>query len=432
MFNKLHFLKKNYLKKINLSKILVIFAISYSLCSIIIYTFSDNITFAFIGIKKLIPVYGDLRSITYSSECGKDIISLRSEYINCDIWQRPFNYPRLILDIFKYFKLEINNTEIIGGIYGLTFLSGLFLFNIKTYKKNTDINLISFLCIFSYPFQLVVERGNYDSIIFLLLISLPFLIYEENNFFKFLFFSFGLFLIYLSISLKIYPLLGIISWAILNSFQKLCNRKIFNFVKKEFIIILTSIFAFCITLKNNSISLIINNTTNPDGYSSFGFLSAFQNDVNSSTYIIFILIKVSLIFFTTKNIFNHLSFKNDYLKYLKNIDSVVYQSGILFSYMHLSIYFLFSSYDYRMIFVFGFIPFIREIWEFLPKKIIFINLRFIPYMAIFILFQQYLPSSFDVVTTYISDIILQPICIGILVGINLNLIFGNLNKKKLI
>ena len=85
-----------------------------------------------------------------------------------------------------------------------------------------------------------------------------------------------------------------------------------------------------------------------------------------------------------------------------------------------------------MIFIIGSLPFFISIWNYVTKYIFKISNKLIPYMIIFVAFQKYLPSLYDVVTSYISDIIIQPYLIGFSLGTIIFLLTSKDIKFKII
>ena len=85
-----------------------IFSLSFSLFSLSAYLTDSWNSLAFPRIKMSLS-FADLRGITYSIECNKNIELLRDNISNCDPYERPFNYPRLILDIFRIFEIDSSN-----------------------------------------------------------------------------------------------------------------------------------------------------------------------------------------------------------------------------------------------------------------------------------------------------------------------------------
>ena len=414
--------------------IYIIFSISYlyTLYSLFSYYFQFGIKnkFAYFRIPKMGLTFPDLRQITHSSECGRSIELLRTQY-NCDPYGRPYNYPRLILDIFKKFNLDIDQTNLIGLIFGLILIISITFFIFKLINNNTLRFLISSLFLMSFPVQLLIERGNYDSIILVMMIFIPLLIkYKErkNNIVNIIF---GLIISYLCISLKIFPAAGLIAWRLFILFKRKTKLNFFKETIFIFIFCLTTYFTFNL----NNINLILKNTLKPIGYVSFGFLNLYQTENTSLNIKFFLIIKVFLILYITSQTFIALLNKNNKNNFMadnnsKLIDKDNLNFFILFSLQIISVYFLFDSWDYRLIFILGIIPFLANYWFIIPKKIGFLKKKFIPYIFLTVGFQQYLRGNPYIITSYLSDLILQPILIGFLIGYLLFL-FKTINLKLL-
>ena len=408
------------------NKLIFVFSYLYSFFSILVYYFGVGINFSFFRVAKMTPfsTFGDLRSLTFSSGCGKDINLLRSTLENCDPYNRPFNYPRLILDIFRGLDIDKYNTELIGLIFGLSSILGITIFSFK-YIKDSNLKFIcSSIFLLSLPVQLVIERGNYDSLILNLFLLIPLFFNPLFNG-KIIYSFFGISISFLIIKLKIFPIAGLFIWSsyllFINKFQK------YKILSASIIIYIIAIFS---TIFFNSLSLILTNTDNPEGWYSFGLLTLYQNENTFMMSYLYLLIKLFLIIFTCFNSFN--SLKRKVLTTEKS-QLIQYSYFILCSGQVLALYFFFNSYDYRLIFSLGIIPFLVNNWHSFPKKIGFLNLNFLPYMVIFIFYQQYLPYSFNLekVSSYLSDIIIQPIVVGLLLGFILSLSIKNLKFNYL-
>ena len=113
------------------NKLIFIFSYFYSVFSLLIYYFGVGLKFSFFRTMKMDSTFGDLRSITFSSGCEKEINLLRSISDNCDPYNRPFNYPRLILDIFRGFNINRYDTELVGLILGLCFIICITIISFK-------------------------------------------------------------------------------------------------------------------------------------------------------------------------------------------------------------------------------------------------------------------------------------------------------------
>jgi hypothetical protein len=108
--------------------------------------------------------FSDLRNLTGGSESlalGYDPLYYNPQ----DPWQRPLNQPRLVQHILRFTQINQNHTVIIGILFGILFLTGIFIAFRKLDKPSAII--ISFL-IFSPVAVLGVERGNHDLLMFFL------------------------------------------------------------------------------------------------------------------------------------------------------------------------------------------------------------------------------------------------------------------------
>jgi hypothetical protein len=108
--------------------------------------------------------FSDLRNLTGGAESlalGYDPLYYNPQ----DPWNRPLNQPRLVQYILKFTHVNQGHTVLLGIVFGLLFLTGVFIAFRKLDKLSAII--ISFL-IFSPVAVLGVERGNHDLLIFFL------------------------------------------------------------------------------------------------------------------------------------------------------------------------------------------------------------------------------------------------------------------------
>ena len=182
------FLRKIWLNKL-LAEIIFLFSLIYSSLSIISYSLLNSEIPSFLGIPRFVDhlTYGDLRSITHSSGCGVDMYLMRTLKENCDPWGRPANFPKFLLDIFRTLGVDSSSTNLIGALFGFIFILGIVLFIFKYVKTKLLCFWITSFCLLSWPVQLVIERGNYDSVILILCLTLSaivseFLIKKQNKY----------------------------------------------------------------------------------------------------------------------------------------------------------------------------------------------------------------------------------------------------------
>ena len=120
---------------------------------------------------KMSSNFADLLLITSSAQCVRrdNSWSLQSE--SCDPFGRLINYYSIIPKIFNRFGFYQESTVILGYLFGISFLliyCLFFSFEIEVSKRNT---LVLTLFLASPPMVLLVERGNSDILMFILVIS---------------------------------------------------------------------------------------------------------------------------------------------------------------------------------------------------------------------------------------------------------------------
>jgi hypothetical protein len=259
----------------------------------------------------------------------QNLILTRSEniYNYYSITQGQFfcklNYPRVWVLIGSLLKLETKYFFNLSIYFIILIYILIFLIYIKQYKS---IYLIYFF--FSGSSLLLIQRGNVDLIIFILL-SLVALV--GNKIFKSILFIF-------SVILKLYPFFGILYF--------LDNKRenILTFI----ILLIVSLIYFA--LSYNDIYYIIKNTPNT-GDMSFGVDSIKLNIQKHFNYSLnSLLISISLILFILVVYFK--LFKN----FLFNEKIINKKCFLMGSSIFISIFLLGSHFDYRLILIFFMVP----------------------------------------------------------------------------
>jgi hypothetical protein len=108
--------------------------------------------------------FADLRNLTGGAESitkGYDPLYYNPQ----DPWNRPLNQPRLVQYILGFLQINQSHTVLIGIIFGLLFLTGVFIAFKKLDKPSA---LIISLLIVSPAAALGIERGNHDLLMFFL------------------------------------------------------------------------------------------------------------------------------------------------------------------------------------------------------------------------------------------------------------------------
>ena len=266
----------------------------------------------------------------------------------CDQWGRTHVYGDILLyfpyvEKFKNFYFLVL-PAIINIIFVIVVLSSFRFKNFKTY-------FTTIIMLFSFPVILALERGQFDVLIFILMVLIA---YFKNKIFNFII------LVFVTIS-KFYPIaLGIILF-----FEKNLKKIFINLL--IFLITISLIFF----IQSDQMIKIFENRGQSAGFgvyefSLIGTIKFFKNSiflVNDTNYNIFIFVLLllipSAIFFVriTKYFFKE-SISNN-INYNFFEDRLYIFSSVII----LLCYFTFSSFVYREIFFIGLLPWILKTKE---------------------------------------------------------------------
>jgi hypothetical protein len=400
-----------------LSIIVFILSLAYTLFSLYSYSFPSLGLPAFLRIPRIIPGYADLRQLTYTSGCNETFSDLLSGAVICDPWDRPFNYPWLSLKVLRLLGVSADTTEFLGGLLGL-FSIAITLIFIFSILKSPAIGLwLSSILLLSFPFQFALERGNYELIVFCGSLMIPFVLFSPW-FSRFLA-ARGVVAALLSFSvtvLKIHPVAGLAPWAL--GLAITWPEKKATWIP-ILILILSSLG---IIIQIGDIPLMLANTPNSDGWLGFGLLASYQSKRGNSFGFLVTLVKIIIIFVSAKYFIGR-SLKLIYVfKPYSKLEEYSRQSSLLFSIMFLAIWIISKSWDYRLIFIFGIVPFFINKYSSLNphQKII---LKLVGCGTIFVLFEGYAAGGLTDygarigrLLGFISNVAVQPVLIGFLVA----------------
>lgn len=388
--------------------IILICSIFYSSLSLIIYSLGLDSRFVFWRIPK-IPSFIDLQQLTHSSGCDASFYELLNNLKNCDPVNRPFNYTSFSLYSLRLFGVNSDSSGILGLLIGLIAISTVCLFFWKALGNRNYWKLLAAISILSFPFQLAIERGNHDLVVFCLCLILSSLALKQNI--RNIVLS-GI-LAFLSGVLKIFPVFGIVPWV-------LCRKPQNKVV--TFSIIVPSILSLIYQVRD--IPLILANTPRPGGYVSFGLLTTHGA---GGFGVLIIAAKIVLIisaFLMIYKFFIQSFSETKILSLLRRQKTLSVSSFVLSGWILVATYFLSRSWDYRFIFIIGILPFCFQILDITnsPK----LKNYFIKPLTdgiLFISFEQYLPLTN--LFNRLSDFIIQPIIFGALAFVLLLVISSN-------
>lgn len=290
-------------------------------------------------------IFADLRTIIQSIDELKKIDTLGVDKISSsELWGRPMNYPNIWVYFFSFLKV-FGNPVFIFGIFQISIY---ILFSKFILLKTKDFFYVNFFILFSPTLLLMMERGNNDTIIFFLLL---FSILLKNYL--------SGFLLGLAICLKIFPIFVLPFYFFFRKF----NKKFFIGLSVMLPFIFWTLFQIMTSLENTAVEASYSASFGI--YSLSMFFIAFVKEIFfieiDNNYLIYLNILFFFIFMSFSLIFNYF-FKKDILNILKAIkkNKKYLMIFILFSTQSILIFFTFSSYAYRIIFL-------------LPAVLIFIN-----------------------------------------------------------
>ena len=250
-----------------------------------------------------------------------------------EMFNRIMNYPLIWTYIFNFLSY-FGDPILIFGIIELTLY--VIFANLILLQVNKNFYIYLFL-LFSPPILLMLERGNIDCFIFFLLLAGTLMRNYISGF-----------LTGFAISLKYYPILLLPMYFIFNNINK---KFIMGFLLTLPLIILTFL-QVKIMLATTPVSF-----SSSFGIYSFALFLIKSTEIfkiinlDKNNFYLFYLISF-FIFFISSFLFNHL-FKKDIFKIIwvlkeKNKD---FQLFIIFSFLSLMIFLVFSNFPYRIVFL---------------------------------------------------------------------------------
>jgi hypothetical protein len=207
------------------------FSIGYLARSLLGYAlggaFAQN-AFSILGTLRNNPPFADLKWITVVAHCGtKDQPSLHAASKICAAYGYGVSgggypesgYPPMASAILNWLSFPPSSTGTLAFICGTAFVVVLLISSRNLFRSRWSWTILLALILISFPVLLVLERGNLDIIIFLLLTTVA---YCTAISFPGRWLVSGL-LACLAVSLKIYPVTGFFGWYV---FSPLNNKAI--------------------------------------------------------------------------------------------------------------------------------------------------------------------------------------------------------------
>lgn len=390
--------------------IYLVYIIISFIFSLFILTLSENQTnwhyfWRLFKVPSMWPAFADINHIFQSINCK--LIGIDPFLDNpCDYNNIRYQYPVLWLILFEYLKLNIYKNFLVFLFLSLSLLFIVYFLLLEISKKILS-KVILFILFFSTTSTLLIERGNVDHILFVLIFSV---ILFSNYYYKIIVIS-------LASLLKIYPFYSF--FYLIRKQNKLLLLMIVMMIIAYF---LYEVSLSKYTYKNHSIMAMsqtfgIQSITEGffKTFEKMNYLYLSENNKN------LIRIISSITFLGICYLFFYIGSKLADNFFLKSFISNKKQESlfILGSTIYIGCYIFYSNIDYRLIFLYLTIPY----FENFNKKIFFIYSFSLIIICNSFLF-EFTPLTLN---HFIYTFFLYLIKISI--AVFLSLILGNISKN---
>ncbi|NEO85156.1 MAG: hypothetical protein F6J87_13040 [Spirulina sp. SIO3F2] len=304
--------------------------------------------------------------------------------------------------MLRTFRINAESTSLLGVLQGILAILGVSLAfsQLSNLRLNTKILLLT-ICIGSFPFQLALERGNYDLWVLILLLPLGLLVdIPTHSLLK----KIGIAtLSFLLAALKIFPLIGIGFWYTWQ--QKTCLMK-----HGYLWIVCPAVLG--VVLQAPYLGAIFGNTPKPTGELSFGLRAVYQG---SSMFTIALALK-TLTLLACFVLLTKLLTKYQFFYPIQSQQNSIFSLAL---WMIIPVYLLSLSFDYRLLFLLFAFPFVVNITSLKEnsKTDQLLFSCFIRLSIVFVAYEQYLPGALGAIAHLLSDAIVQPALFIGLIGV---------------
>jgi hypothetical protein len=352
-----------------LSLVMLSIASAYLLGSLLLYSIQTNSqgnAFPLLKTTRTSPHFSDLNWVVVVGNCGT-----RGQPVDSSVLQQctPFGYgkqggglpetgyPPLSNLAIKALHLPINITPTIGVIAGILMLFTLSLSSYVLFRRCHPWGLIMSAIFLSFPIQLILERGNLDSIIFLLMALSSVGIATRSK--RFIVVS--LFSSISAIALKIFPAAGYAGW-ILTAPRWKSQKTPLGALWRSFILasLLAGLDMSWQWIMNNNSSVMFEGGTNSFGLLASGYANKSLIDllgINFARFAIWLLIIAKLASLLT-GFATSIKFKigNQLHTFFDSIENKFQQNYsvcyfLIMSWTWIGCYTTTISYDYKHIFL---------------------------------------------------------------------------------
>lgn len=179
----------------------------------------DHVRDSFLMLRKMriTPTFADLKWITVIGECGTKFQTIyQSAAASCATYGYGMHgggypesgYPPMATWLLRWMQFPARQSAALAVLGGVAFVTVLLVFSKGLLQSGWEWPLWLSIILVSFPVQLVLERGNLDILIFLILTATAACISMSN---RTSWLPSGL-LALLAVSLKTYPVTGFVGW----------------------------------------------------------------------------------------------------------------------------------------------------------------------------------------------------------------------------
>lgn len=205
-----------------ISWILLLAGLLFFLFSLIVYGLGEPYSsLGFVHPMRMRPPFADLRMLTANAECGVNLDAYyKGLVVGCDPAGRTyrFDYPPMSIWLGRWLHVRGSHTPWIGVTTSLAMVASILGLVRAQLLPPWKWRLLAAALLMAFPVLQCVERGNIDTMIFLMMLLLAYLLSRPKRDMLAALPSSLLagWLTFLSVSLKIFPLFGIAGLALCN------------------------------------------------------------------------------------------------------------------------------------------------------------------------------------------------------------------------
>jgi len=174
--------------------------------------------FGLIRLIKMSPPFSDLLWVIVVGKCGTKTARLSdSVSIVCDHYgyaepgggYGDTGYPAMVNTLVHIFDSPVGYSGAIGLLAGILFVIAIMLGSRRLFRSQWAWPVSMSVVLISFPVELLLERANLDAFIYLLMFASSVVISLGGGFVAFLVL---LFLVFLAVALKAFPVFGFMGW----------------------------------------------------------------------------------------------------------------------------------------------------------------------------------------------------------------------------